>query len=96
MFTLDKSIYRRSQGLIHGPSVWPWWKLLTVTINRCSHDPANLFWMTPISYNVWFYTRWGARCLNVRERKGIYRRDEDGCIDLPHVDVCDQNKFVVD
>lgn len=60
----------------HGPQSWPWWKLLTVKVCRCSHDPYWFFWITPISYNVWIYSRWGALCWNVNERRGIYRNEE--------------------
>lgn len=59
----------------HGPKVWPWWKLLTIHVCRCTHDPACYFWMPPISYNVWLYTRWGALSFNVTERRGVYRSD---------------------
>lgn len=69
MFKLDRHIYEPT----HGPQTWPWWKLLSIRIVRCTHDPAHFFWITPISYNCWFYTRWGAACLNIRERRGIYR-----------------------
>ena len=73
-FRLDRHVYRRADGLSHGPAVWPWWKLVTIKIARCSHDPAHFFWMTPISWNLWIYTRWGARCCNIVERAGVYRR----------------------
>ena len=65
----------------HGPQVWPWWKLVTIHIaGPCSHDPADYFWITPISYNIWVYTRWGALCFEWRVRHGVYRHDEDGRI----------------
>ncbi len=56
----------------HGPQVWPWWKLLTLSVVRCSHDPFWFFWITPISFNVWLYTRWGALCWTWRLRRGVY------------------------
>jgi hypothetical protein len=71
-FKLDRHIYRPS----HGPQAWPWWRLVTVKVCCCSHDPYRFFWITPISWNIWIYTRWGALCANVRERDGIYRREE--------------------
>lgn len=58
----------------HGPQVWPWWKLLVVSVVRGSHDPYWYFWITPIAYNVWFYTRWGAWCWSYRVRNGVYDR----------------------
>lgn len=70
---LDPHVYKPS----HGPQKWPWWKLLTVHVVRCSHDPAQLFWIPPISYNAWVYTRWGARCITYHFRRGIYRPRED-------------------
>jgi hypothetical protein len=62
----------------HGPQVWPWWKILSVNVVRCTHDPVWAFWITPISYNIWIYSRWGALCLNLRERRGVYRTEETG------------------
>lgn len=72
-FRLDKHVYRRSDGLSHGPERFPWWHLVTVKLCLCSHDPDCLFWDVPRSYNIWFYTRWGARCLNVTVREGTYK-----------------------
>ncbi len=69
--TFDRRIYHPSLGT----QAWPCWKLLTVKIARCTHDPNWYFWITSISYNVWIYSRWDALCMNEhpRERKGIYR-----------------------
>jgi hypothetical protein len=64
---LNRHIYHPT----HGPRVWPWWKLLTVHVARCTHDPYWLFWITPISFNIWVYTRWGAVCLNYTLRDGV-------------------------
>lgn len=55
----------------HGPQVWPWYKLFSVRIVRCSHDPYWLYWITPIAYNVWFYTRWGAIVWAWYHRRGV-------------------------
>jgi hypothetical protein len=49
---------------------------VTVKTVRCTHDPNWYFWIRPISHNVWIYSRWGALCMNIRERKGIYRTEE--------------------
>lgn len=70
--TLDRRVYHPS----HGPRTWPWWRQLSVTIGRCTHDPPEYFWMTPVSYNVWFYTRWGAICLNWCLRRSVRRSAE--------------------
>lgn len=59
----------------HGPQRWPWWRLLVIHIVRCSHDPYWYFWMTPISYNIWLYTRWGALCYHHTKRRPVYRRE---------------------
>jgi len=69
--TFDRRIYHPSLGT----QAWPCWKLLTVKIARCTHDPNWYFWITSISYNVWIYSRWDALCMNEhpRERKGSYR-----------------------
>ena len=72
--TLDRCIYHPS----YGPQAWPWWKLVTVKTARCTHDPNWYFWIRPISHNVWIYSRWGALCMNIRERKRIYRTEETG------------------
>jgi len=58
--TLDWCNYHPSLG----PQARPWWKLLTVKIHRCTRDPYWYFWITPISYNAWIYSRWGALCIN--------------------------------
>jgi hypothetical protein len=61
----------------HGPQVWPWWRLLTISIVRCGPgDPVRYFWIKGIHYNAWFYTRWGAWCLTITERNGVYRKEE--------------------
>lgn len=60
----------------HGPQHWPWWRLFSISIVRCTHDPYWYFWITPISYNIWLYTRWGALCFEFTERNGVYRREE--------------------
>ena len=69
--TFDRRIYHPSLGT----QAWPCWKLPTVKIARCTHDPNWYFWITSISYNVRIYSRWDALCMNEhpRERKGIYR-----------------------
>ncbi len=69
MLRVDRYIYHPS----HGPQSWPWWRLFTVTVARCTHDPAHLFWITPIAFNIWLYTRWGAVCFTFTKRRGIYR-----------------------
>src|SRR5713101_2099361 len=69
---VDQHIYHPS----HGTQAWPCGKLLTVKIARCTHDPNWYFWITPISYNVWIYSRWAALCMkHPCERKGIYRTE---------------------
>ncbi|BCA04180.1 hypothetical protein [Bradyrhizobium diazoefficiens] len=75
---LDRHVYHRSRGLNHGPVSWPWWRLISVSVCRCSHDAYSYFWITPISWNVWIYTCWGARCVTLTERDGVYRTEETG------------------
>lgn len=58
----------------HGPQHWLWWKLLTINVVRASHDPFFYFWITPIAYNIWLYTRWGAICVTYYVRRGVYDR----------------------
>jgi len=39
---------------LHGPQIWPWWKLM-------SFGPCRLDCHAPTSgYRLWVYTRWGA------------------------------------
>ena len=59
----------------HGPLMWPWWKLLTISIVRCTHDPYRFLWITPITYNIWIYTRWGAMCHTWCWRNIVYCRE---------------------
>lgn len=73
-WSLDTNVYTEHT---HGPKTWPWWRLVHVHIVRCTHDPAHLFWMPPIAYNIWLYTRWGARCLTYRHRRGVYAKERD-------------------
>lgn len=68
MIEIGRHIYHPT----HGPQIWPWWKLATLNVCRCTHDPDRLFWNIPLSYNIWLYTRWGAICCNFRVRKGVY------------------------
>lgn len=56
----------------HGPQNWPWWKVASVSIVRCSHNPQRFFWITPIAYNIWIYSRWGAVVCTWRVRRGVY------------------------
>lgn len=39
----------------HGPQSWPWWRLLVFKPVRSRVQPPSLGW------NLWFYTRWGAK-----------------------------------
>lgn len=45
---------------VHGPKVWPWWKLIVVKIYKCSGvtQPST-------AYNVWIYTKHQARMFMV-------------------------------
>lgn len=48
------------RATLHGPQTWPWWRLLVVRAPRCNRDlPPNPH---AASWNIWFYTRWGAWC----------------------------------
>ena len=43
----------------HGPSTWPWWRLISVKAYRANPDVP--FDQAPVHHwLVWFYTRWGA------------------------------------
>lgn len=52
-FIIDEHVYRRP-GLQHGPHVWPWWQLFSITVVRWSGTTPSAGW------NIWIYTRWNA------------------------------------
>lgn len=44
----------------HGPQRWPFWKIVSISIVRCSGViPPS------IGYNLWIYTRWGALLISM-------------------------------
>jgi hypothetical protein len=43
----------------HGPKVWPWWKLFSVSIVKAAVKAPTT------AYNVWMYSRWITYTLSV-------------------------------
>lgn len=43
----------------HGPKVWPWWRMFSARLYKAAvHRPST-------GYNLWIYTRWGAKCVEI-------------------------------
>jgi hypothetical protein len=61
----------------HGPTVWPFWRLVTIRVVKCEwcNEPNNWHVIKPIAFNIWAYTRWGALCQSVTFRHGRRRND---------------------
>lgn len=57
-FVCDNPFHWLFRNPGHGPQTWPWWRLLSVSVVKCMSGDRVI----PLSWNAWFYTRWGSLC----------------------------------
>lgn len=60
--------YMNASHPSHGPQVWEWWRLLSVSFFILKPQKPTT------GYRVWFYTRWGAKHFDL-----YFMRDLNKC-----------------
>ena len=75
-FSLPRTIFTKHT---HGPSVWSWWKVFSISPVRSSVNLPSSGW------NIWIYTRWHkAICVEFYISRGFSRVLDDWPELLPY------------
>ena len=65
---IDRYVFRRADGLKHGPTTFVWWRPIVISVVACVSEARRAQGVIP-SWNIWIYTRWDHnRCIGFRWR----------------------------